>query len=108
MENPPPLPGPKPLGRTFYILLLAPIAGMAVSAGLSVIGDHKGPAGDGGMMLSWLALLAMFVCSILCAIIAGKRWNAWIGVLMFVGVQIVYIGVACAGCATIMEGVNFH
>ena len=106
MDNPPPLPDKKPLGRTFFILLLAPIGLMALAAAASFV-DHAN-LGDFGVMLSWGALLGMLTCSIICAVMAGKRWGGWMGFLMFVGIQVLYIGVSIAGCATVMSGMNFH
>ena len=108
MDSPPPLPDPKPLGRTFWILLLAPIGSMALAAGLSAIFGNDSPDGGAGMLLSMVTLPVMLVCSILCAVMVGKRKGAGLGILTFIGIQIVYIGVGFAGCATVMIGVNFH
>jgi len=104
MESPPTLPL-KPLGRTFYIVLLAPIVSMALAAGLSLL---KGSVGDLGAMLSLATLLAMFVCSVICAIMVGRGGRMEAGIVAFVGIVILYIGVAFAGCATVMQGVSFH
>ena len=107
MESPPPLPAPEPLGRAFWILLVAPVASMALAAGIAAIGGDNA-AGGFGVILSLATLLAMLVCSILCAITVGKRKGLGLGVLTFLGIQIVYIGVAFAGCASMMNGMNFH
>lgn len=107
METPPPLPGEKPLGRTFYILLIGPLVAMGVAVAISKLAP-KGDLSDLGLPLSWLAMLAMLVCSIICAVIIGKRKNAWLGVLTFVGIQVLYLSVCFAGCGYMMQGVNFH
>ena len=103
MESPPSLP-PKPLGRAFYILLVAPVASMMLAAALSVF---KSSVGDLGVMLSLATLFVMLVCSIICAVMVGKCKGAGSGFLAFVGIQILYIGIAFAGCSTVMQ-VNFH
>ena len=108
METPPPLQGPKPLGRTFYIILFAPIAAMALAVGIAVAGGRKGGGGDFGVSLSFLALFAMLVCSIICAVMVGKRKGGGIGFLAFLGIQILYIGIAFAGCVTLADGMSFR
>ncbi len=108
MDSPPLPPAPRPLGRTFWILLAAPVASMAVAAGISAISEHKGSGSDSGIMLSLVTLLVMLVCSIVCSVMVGKRRGAGLGVLAFVGILVLYIGVACAGCATVMQGMSFR
>jgi hypothetical protein len=107
MDNPPPLPESKPLGRTFYILLIAPLIGMGIAVALAAFGG-QGNASDFGVLLSWVAMIAMWVCSIFCAVIVGKRKNAWLGVLAFLGIQVVYLSVTFAGCGYMMDGASFH
>ncbi len=108
METPPPLQEPKPLGRTFYIILFSPIAAMALAVGIGVAGGRNGAGGDLGVPLSFLALFAMLVCSIICAVMVGKRKGGGIGFLAFLGIQILYIGVAFAGCVTLADGMSFR
>jgi hypothetical protein len=107
MDTPPPLPGKKPLGQTFYILLLSPLLVMGIAVALAKLGS-TGSTRDLGIPLSWLAMLGMWVCSILCAVIVGKRKNAWLGVLTWLGIQVVYLSVTFAGCDTMTRGMNFH
>ena len=106
MDSPPPPPDPKPFGRAFYILLFAPIVAMAVAAGVAWL--DGGELGDFGILLSWVAMAAMLVCSIICSIMAGRRWGGWLGLVAFVCIQGLYIGVIFAGCTTIVAGMNFH
>jgi hypothetical protein len=105
MDSPPPLPD-KPFGRTFYVLLFAPIVVMAVAAGVAWLsrGDlgDIGDIGDLGILLAWVSMAAMLVCSIICSIIAGRRWGGWMGLVAFVCIQALYIGVTFVGCATVV------
>jgi len=103
MDNPPPLP----LGRTFYILLIAPLSIMGLALAVDQIGGHNS-ANDWGMPISCLALLAMFVCSIICAVIVGKRRTVGLAILTFIGIQVVYVSVAFAGCGLLMQGMSFR
>lgn len=109
METPPPTPDAKPpLGRAFYAWLLAPVVSMAVAAAASAIGGRNSELQGFGMLLSLATLVAMLVCSIVCAVMVGKRQGGGIGVLTFVGVQVIYVSVAFAGCAVAMAKLDFH
>ena len=107
MDTPPPLPEPKPLGPLFYILLLGPIALMAIAA-LVALAEGRNRANDWSLPVSLLALPVMLVCSIICAVMVGRRKSVGYGFLTFLGIQVVYIGVAFAGCATVLDGMSFH
>src|SRR4051794_37438155 len=109
MENPPPLPDSKPpLGRTFYILLFAPVASMGCAAACPALGGRNSGLEGFGMVLSMATLLAMLVCSILCGVMVGKRSGGGIGVLTFLGIQALYVAVACAGCAAVVGKMDFR
>ena len=108
MDSPPPSQGSKPLGRTFYVVLFSPIAVMALAVGIGAAGGRNGGGGDLGIPLSFLPLLAMLVCSIICAVMVGKRKGGGIGFLAFLGIQVLYVGVAFAGCATLADGMSFR
>ncbi len=107
MDTPPPLPEPKPLGPLFYILLIGPLAVMGIAALIALAGGRN-RADDWSIPLSVLSLPVMLVCSIICAVMVGRRKSAGYGILTFIGIQVVYIGVAFAGCATVMSGMSFH
>lgn len=81
---------------------------MALAVGIAAAGGRNGGGGDWGIPLSFLALFAMLVCSIICAVMVGKREGGGMGFLTFVGIQVLYIGVAFAGCATVASGMSFH
>jgi hypothetical protein len=109
MENPPPLPDSKaPLGRTFFILLFAPVASMALAAVCPWLGGRNSGLEGFGVVLSLASLLAMLVCSILCAVTVGKRNGAGLAVLTFLGIQVLYIAVACGGCAAVVGKMDFR
>jgi hypothetical protein len=110
MENPPtPPPGTeRPLGRAFFILFYAPIGVMALAAAASSIGERHGALQDFGMSVSLLNLPGMLICSIICAVIAGIRRTVGFGFATFLGIQVVYIAVAFAGCAVTSQGFNVH
>jgi hypothetical protein len=107
MDTPPPLRSTKPLGRTFYVLLISPLIVMGIAVALAKLAEDRNIR-ELGMPLSWLAMLAMWVCSIFCAVIVGKRKNAWLGVLTWFGIQVVYLSVTFAGCDYMTRGMNFH
>ena len=110
METPPELPPtPRPpLGRTFVWTLLAPVASMGLAAAISAA-STRNSSGEGlGMVLSMLTLPAMLVCSILCAVWVGQRKGGGMGFLAFLGIQIFYIAVACAGCAVTVGKMDFR
>lgn len=106
MDTPPPLPDKKPLGTTFYVLLIGPLVAMGMAVALKSV--ETASTRDLAVPLSWLAMLAMWVCSIFCAVMVGKRKNAWLGVLTWFGIQVVYLSVTFAGCDYISRGMNFH
>jgi len=80
---------------------------MALAVGIAAAAGRN-DGGDLGIPLSFLALFAMLVCSIICAVMVGKRKGGGIGFLTFVGIQVLYIGVAFAGCATLASGMSFR
>ncbi len=109
MEVPPKIPDSKPpLGRAFYILLFAPVASMGCAAVCPTLGGRNSGLEGFGMMLSMATLFAMLVCSILCAVMVGKRSGGGLGVLTFVGIQVLYIAVAFAGCAAVVGKMDFR
>ena len=109
METPPPIPDAKPpLSRAFFMTLLAPIASMAVAAACSVLGGRNSELQGFGQLLSMATLVAMLVCSIVCAVMVGRRSGGGIGVLTFIGIQVIYVAVAFAGCVTAIGQLNFH
>ncbi len=112
METSPPTPEAKPpLSRAFFITLLAPIApiaSMAVAAACSALGGRNSNVQGFGMLLSLATLVALLVCSIVCAVMVGKRSGGGIGVLTFLAIQVIYVAVAFAGCAATTAKLNFH
>jgi hypothetical protein len=109
METPPTLPPapPEPLGKPFFITLLAPVASMALAALASLGGKD---AEEFSFGLSILTLPAMLVCSIICGVMVGKRKGGGMGFLAFLGFQVLYIAVAFGGCAAVLSNqpMNFH
>ena len=80
METPPPTPEAKPpLGRTFYLWLFAPVASMAVAAAVSAAGGRNSSLEGFGFVVSLLSLLAMIACSVVCAVMVGKRKGGGLG-----------------------------
>ena len=109
METPPPTPGAKPpLGRTFYLCLFAPVVFMAVGAAASAIGTTNNGMDSLGLVISLLSLLGMIACSVVCSVMVGKRQGGWLGVLTFIGIQVVYVAVAFAGCAAMIGKMDFR
>ena len=109
METPPPTPGAKlPLGRTFYLCLFAPVVFMAVGAAASAIGTTNNGMDSLGLVVSLLSLLGMIACSVVCSVMVSKRKGGWFGVLTFIGIQVVYVAVAFAGCAAMIKGMDFR
>ena len=108
MDTPPPLPARKPLGALFYVLLIGPLAAMGLAVAIDRMGGGRSQAADWGIPLSLLAMLVMLTCSIICAIMIGKRHGAGLGVLSFIGIQVVYLAASFAGCGMILQGANFH
>ena len=117
MDTPPPLPPeepeappiPKPpLGRAFFIILLSPIAIMAIAALTATVGGRNSDLQGFGMFVSMICLPIMLVCSIICAILVGQKRSGGMGVLAFVGIQVIYIAVAFGGCATVMTKMDFR
>ncbi len=109
METPPPSPDAKPpLGRTFYLWLCAPVLSMAVATAASAAGARNGDLEGFGMVLSLLSLLAMIACSVVCSVMVGKRKGGGLGVLTFIGIQVIYVSVACAGCASMVYKMDFR
>jgi hypothetical protein len=107
METPPALPPTSrpPLGKKFAFILLGPVVAMALAAALSAGGkDLEGMA----FGLSMISLLAMLVCSIICAVWVGRRQGSGLGFLTFLGIQVFYIAVAFAGCAALVGKMDFH
>jgi hypothetical protein len=107
MDAPPPLPASKPLGRTFCVLLIGPLVVMGIAIAVGKFGA-KGNTSDLSFPLSWLAMILMWVCSIFCAVMVGKRKKWWLGVLTFFGIQVVYLSVVFAGCDYMTRGFNMH
>lgn len=109
MEPPPPTPDAKPpLGRAFYLMLFAPVATMAVASAASAAGGRNSGLEGFGMVVSLLSLLGMIACSVVCSVMVGKRKGGWLGVLTFLGIQVIYISVARAGCAVAVGKMDFR
>jgi hypothetical protein len=109
METPPPIPDPQPpLGRGFYIWLLAPVASMAVAAAAPVIGGRNSGLEGFGVVLSLISMVGMIACSVVCAVMVGKRKGGGLGVLTFLGIQVVYVSVAFAGCVAMIGKMDFR
>jgi peptidoglycan/LPS O-acetylase OafA/YrhL len=107
VDSPPSLPNPKPLGPVFWILLVAPIAAMGVAVLIAHAGGRHSPD-DSGVALSFLSLLAMLVCSIICAVMVGRRRGTGLGFLTFIAIQVVYLATAFAGCGMVSQGMSFR
>jgi hypothetical protein len=107
METPPALPPnpPPPLGKAFVITLLGPVLAMGIAALASLGGKDTEGLSFG---LSILALPAMLVCSIICAVWVGQRKGGGMGFLAFLGIQVFYIAVATAGCAAVVGKMDFR
>lgn len=109
METPPPTPNTKPpLGRAFFIWLLAPVVTMAVATTIFATDNRNSELQGFGMIVSWLSLLAMIGCSVVCSMMVGKRRGGLSGVLTFLGIQVIYVSVAVAGCATMLGTMGLH
>ena len=109
METPPPTPEAKPpLGRTFYLWLFAPVISMAVATAATAAGEHNGLLAGFGNLLGLPSLLAMIACSVACSMMVGKRQGGWIGLLTFLGIQVVYVAVAVAGCSVMIGKTDFR
>lgn len=109
MDTPPALPKPPlpPLGRTFYLTICAPLLPLALGILLS-LGTAHTKNSDTPLVFLFLALPVMLGCSIAGAIMVGNRKGAGYGVLTFFGLQVLYIGIAFAGCVSTLSGMNFH
>ena len=109
METPPELPPQPlpPLGKAFYVTLLGPVVSMGFAALFSLGGKDLEGLSYG---LSLLTLPFMLVCSIVCAVMIGKRKGGGMGFLGFLGIQGFYIAVAFGGCAAVLSNqpMNFH
>ena len=108
MDTPPALPPPlPPLGRTFYLTILAPLVPLALcfitSAGTGNSKDSSAP-----LAFLFCALPVMLGCSIAGAIMLGKRKGVPLGILTFFGLQVLYIGVAFAGCVSSFTHMDFR
>ena len=109
IETPPPTPEAKPpLGRKFYLWLFAPVISMGVAAAASAAGGRNSDLQGFGMVLSLLSLLAMIACSVVCSVMVGKRKGGGLGVLTFIGIQVIYVSAAFAGCATMVGKIDFR
>ena len=106
METPPDLPSTSPplLGKKFCFTLLGPVAGMALAAAFSMGGKDTEGVSFG---LSLFSVIAMLICSIICAIWVGQRKGGGLGFLAFLGIQVFYIAVAFAGCAAVVGKMDF-
>jgi hypothetical protein len=108
VSPPPPSPTPpRPLGRTFVLTLLAPLLPLILCI---VIGLAEGRGNDSAApyVFLFLSLPVMLGCSIACAIQVGSRKGAGLGILTFIGTQILYISVAFGGCLAAFSNANFH
>lgn len=104
MDTPPaPLP---PLGRTFYLTICAPLLPLALCI-LTSVGTGHSKNSEAPFVFLFLALPVMLGCSIAGAIMLGKRKGAGYGVLTFFGLQILYLGIAFAGCVSSFTGMDF-
>ncbi|MCE9612186.1 MAG: hypothetical protein K8R23_18470 [Chthoniobacter sp.] len=109
MEAPPPIPNAKPpLTRAFYLWLCVPVASMVLAAALSAAGGRNSALEAFGTLLSFVSVAAMVVGSIVCSVMVGKRKGGWIGMLTFIGIQVVYVAVAFAGCAAMIGRMDFR
>ena len=108
MDTPPALPPPKPpLGRAFYINLCAPLLPLGICFLTSTTaGGAKNS--DTPFAFLFLALPVILGCTLACAIMVGSRKGAGLGVLTFLGLQILYLAIAFAGCLASFSGANFH
>lgn len=102
METPPALPPTlrPPLGKAFYITLLAPVASMGLAA-LAGLGGKDTEGFSFG--LSLLTMPVMLVCAIVCAVMVGQRKGGGMGFAAFLGFVVLYIAVAFGGCAAILS-----
>ena len=95
-----------PLGRTFYITILAPLAPLALCL-LTSLGAGSSKGSDASLGFLFCALPVMLGCSIAGAIMVGKRKSVPLGILTFFGLQVLYIGVAFAGCVSSFSHMDF-
>ena len=109
MEIPPALPKPPlpPLGRTFYLTICAPLLPLVLCI-LTGLGNSRSNNSEVPFVFLFLALPVMLGCSIAGAIMVGNRKGAGYGVLTFFGLQVLYLGIAFAGCIASFTGVNLH
>ena len=59
-------------------------------------GSHGG--GSFAIILIFGSILAMFVCSIICAVQIGNSRGIGFGILAFIVIQVFYISVSAVGC----------
>jgi hypothetical protein len=112
--TPPPLTPPTPLGPLgwiFVITLLAPLVPLLLSVLICVIGGRSANNSAAPWVFYFMSLPAMLGCSIACSIQIGNRKGMGMGILIFLGTQILYIGAAVGGCiasATALGPQSFH
>jgi hypothetical protein len=108
MDSPPALPEKRPLGRAFFILFFAPLLVMVISVGASLAAERNSTLQGFGMALWALDLVALLVCSVICAMIAGQCRGVGIGVLTFLGIQLIYIAVGVGGFIAAISKADFR
>jgi hypothetical protein len=59
--------------------------------------------GGGGGVFFWLAMFAVAVSPIACGIIVGTRRGIGVGGLTFLGVLMLYVAIAFAGCMLVLQ-----
>src|SRR4051794_11641999 len=101
-STPPPIP-PGPLGRTFVLTLLAPFVPILICFIVGLAGGRAASNSGAPLIFLLLALPVMLGCSIACSIQVGSRKGAGLGVLTFIGTQILYIGAAFGGCVASLQ-----
>jgi hypothetical protein len=113
--SPPPQPAPpalpippRPLGWTFVITLLAPFLPILLCVLTGVAGGRAAKDSAVPWVFLLLALPVMLGCSIACSIQVGTRKGVGLGILTFIGTQILYVGAAFAGCIASFEPGNFR
>jgi hypothetical protein len=95
-------PPPSDDDRPFWIAFYAPIALFVLALVLGAAGQ-----GGGGAVFFWLAAFAAAVSPIVCGIIVGTRRGIGAGVLTFLGVLMLYVAIAFAGCMLVLRSLRF-
>jgi len=97
----------RPLGRTFVITLLAPLVPILICFIVGLAGGRAASNSGAPLIFFFLSLPVMLGCSIACSIQVGSRKGAGLGVLTFIGTQILYISAAFGGCIASLQHMDF-